>query len=111
MLLAQASHVAGQPGRPLEDLVVEAVGTFGHADVLFERLAHLDHLLEDRGRPIGDPAGRGGGDRLLQVDQGVVEGLAALPCGIECRGDLLVVHRATLAEPSDGSQAGWAAHP
>ena len=93
VLLAEAPHVAREPGRPLEDLVVEAVGLLGDDDVLLERGADLVHLLDDDGRPVLDPPGRRRGQRLLQVHERIVQRLAALTGLLQRRGEVaLPIH-------------------
>ena len=98
VLLAQAPDVARQPRCPLQDLVVEPLGLLGDEDVLIERLPDLDHVLQDLGGPIGDSAGGRGRDGLLQMHEGVVQGLAPLPRLGERPADLFLfaVHRITV---------------
>ena len=89
--LAQTPYVAGQPRGPLEDLVVEPIGLLRDEDVLIERLPDLDHVLKDLGGPIRDPAGDRGRDGILEMHEGVVQGLAPLARLSERTADLFLV--------------------
>ena len=94
VLVAQTPDVAGQTRGPLENLVVQAVLLLGCDHVLFERGLDFVHLLDHRVGPIVDPPGGRGGQRLLQVDERVVQGLAPLPCLLQRRREIVVlVHR------------------
>ena len=86
VLPAELRQVRGEPRRALQDLVVQPIGALGDDHVLVEGIPDLDELLEDAGGPVGDAAGGRGRDRLLQVDERIVQGLAACSSRVQRRG-------------------------
>src|SRR3954447_19667780 len=90
VLVAESAHVAGEAWRPIEDLVVQAVGLFRHEDVLLEGVANLVELFQDRRRPARDAPRRGRRQRLLEVHERVVQGLPALARRVQRSGQILV---------------------
>ena len=87
----------GEARRPFHDLLVEAAGLLRHDHVLLEGVAQRDHLLGHRCRPSGIRPAAGTGDRLLEVHERIVQGLAPAACGLEGGGQIArLVHRRTL---------------
>src|SRR2546428_9445430 len=111
VLLLQAPHIARESRRPRRDLVIETLGLLGDEHVLLERVAEAHELLPDLGAPLGRPPGRGGGNRLLQVNELIVQRRTAAFGRLQRRGEIgprvpLGLHAVTVAGGRPEEQVG-----